>query len=176
MIFHETQLSGAYLIEVERRVDERGFFARTWCQEEFAAKGLDPHLVQCSISFNVRKGTLRGMHYQIDPRPETRLVRCTQGAIHDVIVDLRTDSPTFRQSVSALLTPENRLMFYIPRSFAHGFFTLADNTEVFYQMSDLYSPEHARGARWNDPAFGISWPGEPVIISDRDRTYPDFQG
>ena len=175
MIFRETKLAGAYLIEPERREDERGFFARTWCQEEFTKHGLEARLVQCSISFNRLRGTLRGMHYQAEPFPETKLVRCTQGAVYDVIVDLRPQSPTFKEHLSAILTSENRLMLYIPRLFAHGFLTLEDQSEVFYQMSDPYSPDHARGVRWDDPAFDIPWPEEPKVISARDRTYADFR-
>jgi dTDP-4-dehydrorhamnose 3,5-epimerase len=175
MVFHKTQLPGAFLIEPERREDERGFFARTWCQREFAAHGLETRLAQCNISFNKRQGTLRGMHFQAEPLAEVRLVRCTQGAIHDVIVDLRPESSTFKQHFSAALDAENRLMFYIPKGFAHGFLTLADNTEVFYQMSEFYSPEHARGVRYDDLAFGIQWPGDVRVIAERDRTYPDYQ-
>ena len=175
MFFRETKLLGAFLIEPERREDERGFFARTWCQREFAEHGLDTHLVQCNISFNRSQGTLRGLHFQAEPHGETRLVRCTEGAIHDVIVDLRPQSPTFKQHVSVTLSSENRMMIYVPKGFAHGFLTLADRTEVFYQMSEFFSPEHARGVRWDDHAFGIHWPAEARVISDRDRTYPDFQ-
>ena len=174
MIFTETSLKGAFLIEPERLEDERGFFARTWCQREFEAHGLNSRLVQCNISFNKKMGTLRGMHYQVAPYEEARLVRCTQGAIYDVIIDLRPESSTFKQYIAAVLTAQNRTMLYVPEGFAHGFLTLEDNTEVFYQMSEFYAPEYARGVRWNDPAFGIQWPAEVQVISDRDQNYPDF--
>jgi len=174
MIFSETKLKGSFLIEPERKEDQRGFFARTWCQEEFENHALNPRLVQCSVSFNNKKGTLRGMHYQVSPFEETKLVRCTKGEIFDVIIDLRADSQTFKKYFSVLLNEENRLMLYIPPGFAHGFQTMTDNAEVFYQMSQLYSPEHARGVRWNDPVFGIQWPDDKRIIIDRDLNYPDF--
>lgn len=161
-------------ISLEPNPDERGFFARTWCSREFEEHGLNPKLVQCSISFNVRRGTLRGMHYQAAPFAEAKLVRCTQGTIYDVVVDLRPDSPTFRQWTGARLSSENRHMMYVPEGCAHGFLTLEDETEVFYQMSEFYRAEAARGVRWNDPQFGIAWPEEVVVISERDRTYPDF--
>lgn len=175
MIFEETILAGAYIVDVEPRYDNRGFFARTWCQREFEEHGLNPRLVQCSISFNVKKGTLRGMHYQEPPFEEAKLVRCTKGRICDVIVDLRPDSPTFREHVAVVLSAENGKMLYVPEKFAHGFITLEDNTEVFYQMSEFYSPERARGFRWNDPFFGIQLPLEVAVISERDRDYPDFR-
>lgn len=174
MRFRELGLPGAWIVEPEILEDDRGFFARTWCQREFAAQGLDAKLVQCSISYNRRKGTLRGMHYQITPSTEAKLVRCTAGAIYDVALDLRRDSPTFKQWRSAELSASNRRALYIPAGLAHGFLTLCDDTEVFYQMTDFFAPEHARGVRWDDPAFGIHWPGEVVVISERDRTYPDF--
>ena len=172
--FHETKLEGAFVVEPERLEDERGFFARTWCSREFEARGLKSRLVQCSISFNQKKGTLRGMHYQVQPKAEVKLVRCTMGAIYDVIVDLRSESDTFAQWIAEKLTAENRRMLYIPEGFAHGFQTLVDHTEVFYQMSDDYYPEYARAVRWNDPAFGIEWPLPPTVISSRDRTHPDW--
>jgi dTDP-4-dehydrorhamnose 3,5-epimerase len=174
MIFSETRLKGAFLIEPERRQDERGFFARTWCQHEFAVEGLPTAWVQCNISFNRQRGTLRGMHYQAAPYEEAKLVRCTMGAIHDVLIDLRVDSPTFRQWLAVELTADNRLMLFIPIGFAHGFQTLTDESEVFYQMSQFYAPEYARGVRWDDPAFKISWPAEKRIISEQDRNFPDF--
>ena len=174
MIFSETKLKGAFLIEPERKEDQRGFFARTWCQQEFDDHGLNSKLVQCSVSFNNKKGTLRGMHYQTAPFEETKLVRCTKGEIFDVIIDLRHESQTFKKYFSVLLNEENRLMLYIPPGFAHGFQTMTDNSEVFYQMSQWYSPEHARGVRWNDPVFGIQWPEDKRIIIDRDLNYPDF--
>ena len=174
MIFTETKLKGAFIIELQRLEDERGFFARSWCQREFEAHGLNPRLVQCNISFNSKKGTLRGMHYQVKSFEEAKLIRCTMGSIYDVIVDLRPDSPSFRQYVGIVLTPDNRKMLYVPEGFAHGFLTLEDNTEVFYQMSEFYMPEYARGIRWNDSAFGIHWPIHAEIISERDQSYPDF--
>jgi len=174
MIFIETKLKGAFIIEPERMKDERGFFARTWCKREFEAHGLNSNLVQCNISFNKKRGTLRGMHYQVPPHEEAKLVRCTMGAIYDVIIDLRPDSQTFKQWISVELTAENRKMIYVPEGFAHGFLTLEDNTEVFYQMSEFYAPECARGVRWNDPAFCIKWPIDIRVISERDRQYPDF--
>lgn len=177
MIFRETELKGAYIIEPERIEDERGFFARTWCRREFEAHGLNPRLVQASLSFNRRKGTLRGMHYQASPHEEVKLVRCTQGEIFDVIIDLRPASPTYCRHVAVRLSAENRLMLYIPEGLAHGFQVLADATEVHYQMSEFYHPESARGVRWDDPAFAIAWPQTDVrLISDRDRGWPDFHG
>ncbi|MEI8016844.1 MAG: dTDP-4-dehydrorhamnose 3,5-epimerase [Schlesneria sp.] len=171
----ETLLCGAFVIEPERLEDERGFFARSWCQNEFAEHGLNPDLVQCNISFNRRKGTLRGMHFQRSPDGETKVVRCTMGAIYDVIVDLRQDSPTYLRWMGVELSSENRRMLYIPEDFAHGFITLVDSTELFYQMSNRYFPGSAAGFRWNDPAFGIEWPDSPQVISDRDNSYPDFE-
>jgi len=174
MIFQETKLKGAYIIEPEKREDERGFFARTWCQREFTEQGLNPRLMQCNISFNLKRGTLRGMHYQIPPFEEAKLVRCSRGAIYDVIIDLRPCSSTFKQWLAVEVTADNRQMLYIPASFAHGFQTLEDNTEVAYYISEFYAPEHARGIRWNDPAFAIQWPIETRAISERDQAYPDF--
>lgn len=174
MIFTETRLKGAFIIEPERLEDERGFFARTWCQREFEVRGLDPRLVQCNISFNRRKGTLRGMHYQVAPHEEAKLVRCTLGAIHDVIIDLRAGSPTFKQWEAVELTAVNRWSLYIPGGFAHGYQTLEDDSEVFYQMSEFYYPESAAGVRWDDPTFAITWPMEPTVISAKDRSYPLF--
>ena len=174
MIFQETKLNGSYIVDIERREDDRGFFARSWCRREFEAHGLNPHIVQCNISFNARKGTLRGMHYQVRPFEEAKLVRCSMGSLCDVIVDLRPDSPTFKNHLSVVLTAENRTMLYVPEGFAHGFLTLEDDTEVHYQMSEFHAPDHARGFRWNDPAFGICWPADVKVISERDRNYPDF--
>jgi len=174
MIFRETELKGAYVIDLQRLEDGRGFFARSWCRREFEARGLNPELVQCNISFNAARGTLRGMHYQARPFEEAKLIRCTRGAMYDVIVDIRPDSASFGKYFSIVLTPENRSMLYAPEGFAHGFLTLEDHTEVFYQMSEFYAPEHARGFRWNDPVFGIPWPGDVKTISDWDRSYPDF--
>lgn len=175
MLFTETCLKGAFLIEPERHEDERGFFARTWCRHEFAAHGLNAELVQCNVSYNRRKGTLRGMHYQRAPYAEAKLVRCTRGAIYDVIIDLRPDSPTRLQWLAVRLTAEDGRMLTIPEGFAHGFQTLEDDTEVFYQMSAFYAPEAAAGIRWNDPYFGISWPLADPILSEKDRAYPDFE-
>jgi dTDP-4-dehydrorhamnose 3,5-epimerase len=174
MIFTETKLKGSFIIEPELLEDERGFFARSWCQKEFEAHGLNPRLVQCNISFNNKKGTLRGMHYQAAPYEEAKLVRCTMGSVYDVIVDLRPDSTSFKQYLGIILTPDNRKMLYVPEGFAHGFLTLEDNTEVFYQMSEFYTPEYATGVRWNDNTFGIQWPYDVSVISDRDQTYHDF--
>jgi dTDP-4-dehydrorhamnose 3,5-epimerase len=174
VIFTETKLKGAYIIEPELHVDERGFFARTWCEAEARAQGLDPTVVQCNISFNKRKGTLRGMHYQTAPFAEAKLVRCTSGAIFDAIIDLRSDSPTYRHHLAVVLSADNRRMLYMPEGFAHGFQTVEDDTEVAYQMSCAYSPDHGRGVRWNDPAFGIDWPEPDPIINQRDMAYPDF--
>ncbi len=174
MIFTETKLAGAFVIEPERRADERGFFARTFCKQEFEVHGLNPKVLQCNVSFNKRKGTLRGMHYQAAPFAEAKLVRCTSGSIYDVIIDLRPASATFKQYFAVELSAENRRMLYIPENFAHGFQTLQDDTEVFYQMAQGYSAEHARGVRWNDPAFGIEWPKDERIIIQRDQIYPDF--
>jgi len=174
MTFHETKLQGVFEIRIEPLRDERGFFARSWCQTEFKAHGLNPALVQCNISFNGRKGTLRGMHYQLAPYAEAKLIRCTRGAIYDVIVDLRRESPTFKQWVSVVLTAEKRNMAYVPEDCAHGFLTLEDDTEVLYQMSQFFNAESARGARWDDPAFQIAWPHEIAVISERDKNYPDF--
>ena len=175
MRFTETKLKGAFIIEPERLKDDRGFFARSWCEREAAAYGLHPKWAQCNISFNKQKATLRGMHYQSVPFEEAKLVRCTMGVIYDVIIDLRPDSSTFRQWLAAELSAENRRMLYIPEGFAHGFLTLDENTEIFYQMSEFYSPAHARGVRWNDPYFNIEWPFEVRVISDQDRNYPDFR-
>ncbi len=172
--FRETALKGAFTIELDRIPDERGFFARSWCVKEFEANGLEARLVQCNVSFNKLRGTLRGMHYQISPAAEVKIVRCTQGAIHDVIADLRPESPTYRQTFSVLLSAENRRMLYIPKNFAHGYLTLTDDAEVFYQMSEYHVPECARGFRWNDANFEISWPDQIRVISEKDRGYPDF--
>jgi dTDP-4-dehydrorhamnose 3,5-epimerase len=174
LIFTETKLAGAFVIELERHEDARGFFARSFCQREFETRGLNPNVTQCNISFNKRKGTLRGMHFQAAPFAETKLVRCTTGSIFDVIVDLRPASRTFKKHFAVELSAANRRMLYIPEEFAHGFQTLEDNTEVFYQMSQVYSAEHARGVRWNDPAFGIQWLDGERIMNERDRNYPDF--
>ena len=174
MNFLPTKVDGVFEVHVEPHFDERGSFARTWCRNEFMLNGLNPNLAQCSISFNASRGTLRGIHFQNTPHCETKLVRCTRGAIYDVAVDLRSDSPTFRMWTGATLTAANRQALYIPEGCAHGFLTLQDETEVFYQISEFYHPGAGRGVRWNDPAFGIVWPEEVHVIADRDRTYPDF--
>jgi dTDP-4-dehydrorhamnose 3,5-epimerase len=175
MRFIETKLKGAYVVEIETIHDPRGFFARSWCQQEFIDRGLNPNLVQCNISFNLKKGTLRGMHYQEKPYEEAKLVRCTRGSVYDVIVDIRPNSSTFKTWLSIDLSAENRKMLYIPEGFAHGFQTLEDNTEVFYQMSDFYRPDSAKGIRWNEPAIAIAWPlTEDLIISPKDRQYPSI--
>lgn len=175
MIFRETELNGAYEIEPDPHRDDRGFFARVWCRRELEANGLDTRISQCSISFNKKKGTLRGMHWQCAPHEEVKLVRCTSGSIYDVIIDLRPVSRTFMRHIGLVLSADNRKILYIPEGFAHGFLTLEDNTEVFYQISEFYAPESARGVRWNDPAFGIRWPMDIAVISERDRTYPDYK-
>jgi dTDP-4-dehydrorhamnose 3,5-epimerase len=174
MVFHETKLLGVYLIGLERKSDERGFFARTWCQKEFERRGLNSKLVQCSVSFNARRGTLRGLHYQDAPYGETKVVRCTRGSIYDVVVDLRPQSPTFKEWIGVELNDENREMVYVPEGCAHGFLTLKNETEIFYQMSEFHNPESARGVRWDDPSFQIGWLEKVEVISDRDRAYPDF--
>ena len=174
MIFAETELPGAYVVELEKREDDRGFFARSWCEREFREHNLNARTVQCNISFNKQKGTLRGMHYQVAPAAEAKLIRCTQGAIYDVIIDLRRESATFKRYLGVILAAKNHKMLYVPEGFAHGFQAVEDNSEVFYQMSEYYAPQHARGVRWNDPAFGIDWPIIEPIMVDRDRNYPDF--
>jgi dTDP-4-dehydrorhamnose 3,5-epimerase len=175
MIFKDTGIGGVWVIEPERHEDERGFFARTWDPDGFAERGLNPALAQCSISFNRARGTLRGLHYQAAPHEEAKLVRCTAGAIFDVAVDLRPDSSRFRDWFGVELSAENRLALYVPEGCAHGFLTLADDSEVHYQISQAYVPEAGRGVRWNDPAFAIRWPGEVVVINGRDGSYPDFR-
>lgn len=174
MIFRETELAGAFIIELEKSEDDRGFFARTFCQREFEAYGLNPSIVQCNVSFSRKKGTLRGMHYQVVPHEEAKLVTCVRGAIYDVMIDLRPDSPTFKGWLAAELTAENHRMLYVAEGLAHGFQTLQDDTEVLYQMSEFHHPECARGVRWNDPAFSIEWPAAERVISERDRNYPGF--
>jgi dTDP-4-dehydrorhamnose 3,5-epimerase len=174
VVFRETPIKGAFVIELEMHHDSRGFFARSYCHDEFARAGLNPRVVQCNVSHSRQRGTLRGMHYQQAPHHEAKLVRCTAGAVYDVVIDLRRESETWLQHYGVQLDADNRLMLYVPEGVAHGFVTLEDDTEVFYQMSEFYAPESARGVRWDDPAFGIRWPLEPAVISDRDRTYPDF--
>jgi dTDP-4-dehydrorhamnose 3,5-epimerase len=172
MIFTESTLAGAYTIELIRLQDERGFFARTYCAAEFAARGLPAEMPQCSVSFNQRKGTLRGLHFQAPPHAEDKLVRCTAGAIFDVIVDLRAASPTWGRWFGTELTADNRRSLFIPKGFAHGFITLCEDTEVLYMISVPYVPGFDRGVRWNDPALAIDWPIEPVHIAARDAAYP----
>jgi len=176
MIFTESELKGVYVIEPERFEDERGFFASSFSQREFEARGLASRFVENNVSYNLRRGTLRGLHYQAAPHGQAKLVRCTRGSIFDVAVDLRPNSPTFRQWVSVLLTQENRLMFYLPGDMAHGFQTLEEDTEVFYQVSDFFLPEAYMGLRWDDPAFGINWPlSEERVILQRDESYSYFK-
>jgi dTDP-4-dehydrorhamnose 3,5-epimerase len=172
MIFRETTLSGAYSVEIEQISDERGFFARSFCTEEFSKYGLTTDMAQCNISFNKTRGTLRGMHYQAPPSEEAKLVRCTMGAIYDVIIDIRPTSPTFMKWFATQLNSENRLMMAIPEGFAHGFQTLTDNTEVSYHMSASYEPQQARGIRFDDPSVNIEWPISNVIVSEKDKSYP----
>jgi dTDP-4-dehydrorhamnose 3,5-epimerase len=174
MDFEPAGLAGAWLLHLERREDERGFFARLWCADEFRCHGLNPALSQCSLSYNHRAGTLRGMHYQAAPAAEAKVVRCVRGAIHDVLIDLRPGSPTYRKWVARELTADNRVSLYVPEGVAHGFLTLSDDAEVLYLISAEYSPALARGVRWDDPAFEVPWPRQPLVISDRDRGYPDF--
>ena len=175
MTFHESKLAGAFAIYLEPIPDERGFFARAWCQRDFEAHGLNARLAQCNVSFNTRRGTLRGIHYQAAPYAEAKLVRCTRGAIYDVVVDLRQDSPTFKEWIAVVLTAANRHMVYVPEGCGHGFLTLEDETEVFYQVSQFYHADSARGVRWDDPAFCITWPEKVEVIAERDRTYPNFE-
>lgn len=175
MIFTETLIAGAVVIEPERIEDERGFFARAFCAREFEGHGLNPRVMQCNISFNRRTGTLRGLHFQRPPHTEAKLVCCTAGALYDVVVDLRPDSPTFCRHFAVELSARNRTMLYVADGVAHGFQTLQDDTQVFYQMSAPFCPDAAAGVRWNDPGFAIVWPLEVSVISERDRTYPDFR-
>jgi dTDP-4-dehydrorhamnose 3,5-epimerase len=174
MKFTETQLKGAFVIELEKRGDDRGFFARFFCEREYQQHGLDHRIVQINTSLSKDRGTLRGMHYQLAPKAEDKVVRCIRGALLDVIIDLRPDSPTFKRHFKAELTAENRSMLYVPKGFAHGFMTLTENTEALYLATEFYSPEHERGVRWNDPQFAIEWPMAPVVISDKDRNQADF--
>ena len=170
----QAPLPGAHLIDPEIHGDERGFFARVFCSNEFAEHGLSTHFVQINDSLSVTKGTLRGVHYQLSPKGETKVVRCICGALWDVILDLRKESPTFGRWFGAELTEENRCMMYVPKGFGHGFITLTDNVEVLYLVDEFYAPKYERGVRWNDPKFKIGWPAEPVVMSDKDRGYPDF--
>jgi dTDP-4-dehydrorhamnose 3,5-epimerase len=172
--FHPTPLKDAYTIELEKRGDERGFFARFFCQKEFSAAGLLTQFVQVNNSLSAKKGTLRGLHYQLAPAAEVKVVRCIRGALFDVIIDIRPDSPTFGKWFGAELNDENRLMMYVPRGFAHAILTLRDDTEALYLVSDFYSPENERGVRWNDPHFKVEWPIEPNDISPKDAAWPNF--
>lgn len=174
MLFNKTPLDGAYTIDLEKRGDDRGFFARLFCEKEFGAVGLETHFVQINNSTSAKRGTLRGMHFQLPPAAEVKVVRCIKGALFDVIVDLRPDSPTFKQWYGAELSAENRRMMYVPRGFAHGFITLVDDTEAFYLVSAFYAPECERGLRFDDPAIGIEWPLPPTEMSDKDKKWPDL--
>ncbi len=174
MIIEATPLRGAYLVDLERHEDSRGFFARSYCEDEFEAEGLVTHWPQCNVSFNARKGTLRGVHYNAPPYGETKLVRCTLGAIYDVIVDLRPESATTMSWIGVELDAKSRRALYVPAGFAHGFITLADDTEVFYQMSNRHAPQAARGVRYDDPALGVRWPIPIEVVSRRDASYPDL--
>ena len=174
MQFKETKLSGAYIIDLDTLEDERGFFARAFCQKEFEENGLRSNIAQCNLSFNHKKGTLRGMHYQVKPYEEVKMVRCTQGKILDVIIDLRKDSATYKKWVGVELSAANNSMLYVPEGFAHGYQTLEDNSVVYYQVTEFYQPGSERGIRWNDPAFNIDWPLEISVISDKDNSHPDY--
>lgn len=174
MIFSTTPLAGAFVVDVEQRADDRGYFARAWCQREFADMGLSHEVVQCNLSHTTRRGTLRGMHWQAAPYGEAKLVRCTRGSVWDVIIDLRPDSPTYTRHFGVELTSGSARALFVPEGFAHGFVTLDDETDVLYQMSQFYEPSAARGVRWNDPAFGIAWPISDPLLHPRDAHYPDF--
>jgi dTDP-4-dehydrorhamnose 3,5-epimerase len=174
MLFLETKLKDAYIVDVEPRGDDRGFFARAWCAKEFEAHGLATSFVQCNLAFNEQRGTLRGMHFQRAPHAEVKLIRCVRGALLDVLIDLRPDSPTYMDWVGVELTEDNRRMLYAPEGTAHGYLTLADQTEAFYQVSAFYAPEAEGGVRWDDPAFAIEWPEPPRVLSDKDRAWPDY--
>ena len=177
IIFRETKLKGAFVIEPEEFKDDRGFLKRSFSQKEFAEHGLNPNVAECNISFSKNRYTIRGMHFQKPPFAQAKLVRCTKGAVYDVIIDLRPDSETFKQWIGETLTEQNRLMLYVPEGFAHGFQTLENDSEVFYQMSQVYAPKSEGGVRWNDPAFGIAWPAmDGITIKPRDEEYEDFKG
>ncbi|MDN5203117.1 dTDP-4-dehydrorhamnose 3,5-epimerase [Fulvivirgaceae bacterium BMA10] len=175
MKFTETKLKGAFIIELDQLKDERGFFARSWCKKEMEDHGLNANVVQSNVSYNIEKGTLRGLHYQKDPYQETKLVRCTRGALYDVIIDLRKDSPTYMEWIGVELTAENYKMLYVPQDFGHGFITLEDQTEATYQVTQFYTPGAEGGIRWDDPAFNIEWPISPKVVSDKDQSHPDYQ-
>ena len=172
MIFKETKLKGAYILEIEPIKDERGFFARSWCKREFEEKGLKAEIAQINVSHNPKKGTLRGLHYQVSPHEETKLIRCTKGALYDVIVDMRPESPTFKQWFGVELTAENHKMLYVPEGFAHGYLTLTDDVEASYQVSEFYTPGAEKGIRWDDPEFNIEWPVPIAVISEKDKNQP----
>ena len=174
MIFEETKLKGAFILDVKKSEDERGFFARTYCQDELKQHGLIPEVVQANMSTNKKKGTLRGMHYQLDPYQETKLVRCTKGSLYDVIIDLRPKSPTYKNWFGIELSEDNHRALFVPKDFAHGFITLTNDTTASYMVSQFYTPNAEKGIRWNDPAFVIEWPIEPVCISEKDDSCPDF--
>jgi len=174
MIFSETKLKGAFIIDLELRADDRGAFARSFCMKEFEQHGLKPNVAQCNLSYNYKAGTLRGMHYQVPPAAETKLVRCTKGAIYDVIIDLRPESPTYMQHVGVELTEDNHRALYVPELFAHGYLALTDGAEVFYQVGEFYTPGHERGLRYDDPAFGIEWPMPITVISEKDSAWTPF--
>ncbi len=174
MLFKQTPIDGVLIIDLEKRGDDRGWFARTFCEKEFAEHGLQTHFAQTMVSVNAKRGTLRGMHYQLAPHAELKLVRCASGAFWDVVLDLRPGSSTFGQWFGIELTAESRTALYIPRGFAHGFITLADNTEATYMTHGVYTPALERGVRWNDPRFAIDWPIQPEVMADRDRNFPDF--
>jgi dTDP-4-dehydrorhamnose 3,5-epimerase len=176
MIFDKTKIAGVYTVELEKRADDRGFFARGWCGHEFAEHGLSDRIVQMNISVNRHKHTLRGFHYQVAPYQEDKLLRCVRGAVHDVLIDLRPDSPTFMRHMTVELSAANYRMLLVPKGCANAFLTLADETEVTYLVSEFYTPAAERGVRWNDPAFGVRWPAEPAVISDKDCSWPDFVG
>ncbi|MBT7690636.1 MAG: dTDP-4-dehydrorhamnose 3,5-epimerase [Gemmatimonadales bacterium] len=176
MIIQPTPLAGAYTVALERREDERGFFARAFCRDEFTAAGIEPDLAQANLSYNRLKGTLRGLHYQVPPYRETKLVRCVAGSLFDVIVDVRPESPTYREWFGVELSAANQLAVFVPRGFAHGLVTLQDDTSVFYMASEFYAPDSEAGLRWDDPRIGIDWPIEPTVISEKDRAWPDHVG
>jgi dTDP-4-dehydrorhamnose 3,5-epimerase len=174
VLFEPAGLEGAWILQLDRHEDERGFFARVWCAEELQRRGLNADLAQCSLSYNRLAGTLRGMHYQAAPAQEAKIVRCIRGAVHDVLLDLRCASPSYRRWVSRELTADNRESLYVPEGVAHGFMTLCDDVEVLYLISCEYAPDLARGVRWDDPAFAIRWPQTPTVISARDSSYADY--
>jgi dTDP-4-dehydrorhamnose 3,5-epimerase len=174
MIFNETEIPGAYTVEMEKREDSRGFFARSWCRREFGEHGLIGRIAQINVSFNSRKHTLRGFHYQVAPYQEDKLLRCTRGAVHDVLLDLRPESPTFSRHLEVDLSAANYRMLLVPKGCANAFLTLTDETEITYLVSEFYAPASERGVRWNDRAFGIRWPAEPAVISEKDSSWPNF--